>query len=371
MSAMLHHGLVTCSLTAPNWPSSFSARCSRRCRPTHGYVCRRAAITGVGPGDRNAVVVAEADGEAVLAVIVAVQLDPDPETHFAWPVHVAGLRSRHRCPAVVLAVTVSVTMATWCSTPVDLGGGNVFVPVVVPPSVMPAIDDEVAARQRPELAVLSCVVRAAEPNGAARGRATLVAVRDLAGDKQTVYSDLVLVSCEKTARPALEELMATGHDDLHAFYSGLYREKGRAEGVAQGEIHGRAMALLAVLESRCLHVSNVVWHRILACTDDDQLDAWVRAAAADEEEVPESLQELMRTGDYAFQSAFARRYLARGRAEGLAHGQARGRAMALLAVLESRRLQVSKEARDRILACTDGERLDGWIRAAVSVEELL
>lgn len=51
----------------------------------------------------------------------------------------------------------------------------------------------------------------------------------------------------------------------------------------------------------------------------------------------------------------------------MAQGEAKGRVAALMAVLEARRLHVSNEARDRILACTDSERLDAWTRAAVSV----
>jgi len=215
----------------------------------------------------------------VAAIVVEVQLDTDSEKHFSWPFYVAGLRSRHRCPALVLAVTVTETMAKWCGTPFDLGGGNFFRPVVVAPSAVPAIDDEATARRYPELAVLSCVARVREPDAVARGLATLAAVRDLPGDKSETYADLLLVAYDKGARTALEVLMSD-HYEFQSDFARKYLAKGRAEGEARGEAKGRAAALLSVLESRRLRVSNEARTRILACTDDKQLDVWIRASVA-------------------------------------------------------------------------------------------
>ena len=241
-----------------------------------------AAVTELKPADRNAdaVVMADADGKAVQAVIVEVQLDPDPEKHFSWPVYVAGLRSRHRCPAFVLAVTVTETTAEWCGTAFDLGGCNFFRPVVLAPSAVPTIDEETAARERPELAVLSSIAHVREPNALARGRATLAAVWDLPGEKREAYSDLVLVAYEKEARAAFEELMMSGHYDFQSDFARTYQAKGREEGREEGRAEGRAEALLAVFEARRLHVSNEARDRILACTDSEQLDVWIRRAVS-------------------------------------------------------------------------------------------
>ena len=96
-----------------------------------------------------------------------------------------------------------------------------------------------------------------------------------------------------------------------------------------------------------------------------------------------ALEKLMASGNYDFQSDFARKYLARGRQEGRQEGREEGReeglakgreegevagqARALLAVLESRGLRISKMARTRILACTDIAQFDAWVRKAASV----
>jgi hypothetical protein len=47
------------------------------------------------------------DGKPVLGIVVEVQLLPDPQKRFTWPVYVAGLRARLKCPACVLVVTPS------------------------------------------------------------------------------------------------------------------------------------------------------------------------------------------------------------------------------------------------------------------------
>lgn len=55
--------------------------------------------------------------------------------------------------------------------------------------------------------------------------------------------------------------------------------EGKAEGLAEGEAKGKAEAVLAFLESRGLPVTAAERKTVLACTDDAQLDAWIRAAA--------------------------------------------------------------------------------------------
>jgi hypothetical protein len=66
------------------------------------------------------------------------------------------------------------------------------------------------------------------------------------------------------------------------------------------------------------------------------------------------LEELMTTGTYQYQSDFARRYFHEGEAK------------ALLSFLAARGVEVTDEARDRILGCTDRHQLDTWIRRAAT-----
>ncbi len=53
-----------------------------------------------------------------------------------------------------------------------------------------------------------------------------------------------------------------------------------------------------------------------------------------------------------------------------AEGRAEGLVESLLAILEARGFELSEEARERILATTDQETLERWIRQAVTATSL-
>lgn len=74
----------------------------------------------------------------------------------------------------------------------------------------------------------------------------------------------------------------------------------------------------------------------------------------------------MSTETYPYQGEYSRGLLARGRSEGLAEGRTQGKAASVLAVLEARGLAVTDEDRARIVNCSDLERLDVWIRRAIT-----
>jgi hypothetical protein len=114
---------------------------------------------------------------------------------------------------------------------------------------------------------------------------------------------------------------------------------------AHAEVLGRAalMAALRLSDDRQVLYSDLVF-------------------AALSEAARTALEELMASGNYEFQSDFAKKHQAKGRAE----GEAKGRAEAILEVLEARGLRVSDEARARILACTDGAQLNTWLRKAAT-----
>jgi hypothetical protein len=175
-------------------------------------------------------------------------------------------------------------MARWCRKPIDLGPGNTFVPLVIGPASVPVIDDVAAAERDPELAVLSCIAHGSEARAEVLGRAALLATLRLSDDRQVLYSDLVFAALSEAARPALEDLMASGNYEFQSDFAKKHQAKGRAEGEATGraagEAKGRAEALLAVLQARGLQVSDEVRGRVLGCTDVAQLDAWVRKAVS-------------------------------------------------------------------------------------------
>ena len=58
---------------------------------------------------------------------------------------------------------------------------------------------------------------------------------------------------------------------------------------------------------------------------------------------------------------------AEGRVEGEAKGRVEGEAQAVLAVLEARGIPVTEQQRQQILECQDLERLNSWVRKAVTL----
>lgn len=60
------------------------------------------------------------------------------------------------------------------------------------------------------------------------------------------------------------------------------------------------------------------------------------------------------------------RGLAKGEAKGRVEGEAKGKAEAVVMLLESRGLRVTKAQAAQIQACTDLKRLDRWLVGAIS-----
>src|SRR5205814_9322585 len=105
----------------------------------------------------------DANGAVVLAVIVEVQRQPDPDKRFAWPFYTAALHARMRCPVCLLVIATTPAVARWARRPIRSFQPKAgFVPLVVGPEAIPRVTDPAAAEQAPELAVLSVLAHGAE-----------------------------------------------------------------------------------------------------------------------------------------------------------------------------------------------------------------
>jgi len=76
----------------------------------------------------------------------------------------------------------------------------------------------------------------------------------------------------------------------------------------------------------------------------------------------------MATGTYEYQSDFAKRHVAEGRAQGEARGGAHGRALAILAVLQARGVDVPAAVRERVLSCAHIATLDVRVARAATAK---
>jgi hypothetical protein len=208
--------------------------------------------------------------------IVEIQLDADPLKHFTWPQYVTAARTRHRCPATLVVVTVDERVARWCSQPITLDrAGNVFRPVVIGPTTIPVVTDEAQARTWPELAVLSVIAHGHEPGSEAIGAAALAACDRLDSAQARLYADLIYTNLNEIARAALEALMQQHNYTYQSDFAKKYVAEGVKEGTKKGIELGYRATLRTLLEQRFGALPADALAR-LDQADADTLDAWVR-----------------------------------------------------------------------------------------------
>ncbi|MBI4701227.1 MAG: hypothetical protein HY744_08730, partial [Deltaproteobacteria bacterium] len=118
-----------------------------------------ADLTDLKPAEYRAdLVVLLLEGKPVLGIVVEVQLAPDEDKRLTWPLYLAGLRARLRCPVCLLVVAPRRAVARWCARPIALGHpGFVLRPLVLGPDAVPLVTAVEQAAAAPELAVLSAL----------------------------------------------------------------------------------------------------------------------------------------------------------------------------------------------------------------------
>ncbi|WP_437991362.1 hypothetical protein [Sorangium sp. So ce145] len=238
-------------------------------------------FTEIVPSDRRADVVVLLVGEQqpAMAIVVEVQLGVDPDKPYVWPVYVTQTRARHRCPTGLLVVTINAAMARWSARPIDTGHpGWALTPLVLGPQGVPVVTDAEQAKAAPEVAVLSAMAHGQSEAAEAIGVAFLAAADELDEERRAVYGDLVLSSLNAAARRKLEAMMKSGYQ-FQSEFARSYVAKGREEGIREGTLKTKAQAVLAILEARGIEVPAEVRERVLASTDIDELDRWIRRAA--------------------------------------------------------------------------------------------
>ncbi|RAY15638.1 hypothetical protein DPM19_07550 [Actinomadura craniellae] len=214
----------------------------------------------------------DADPEPVLAVVVEVQRARDPGKHWTWPMYLVALRTRMRCPAVLLVVCPEAAIARWSARPIDLGHPNLtLVPLVAGPTEVPEITDVREAAQDLELAVLSMITHAEAPGAADIANALFTAIHDIDPDRGGLYADMVRAALSREVWDHLEKQMKT---ETREYLSDWVREK-----VVKGKAEAIAESIFRVLAARGVEVPEEVRAEISACTDLEQLDAWVGIAA--------------------------------------------------------------------------------------------
>lgn len=212
-------------------------------------------------------------GMPVQAIVIECQNSRDAGKRFTWPVYVTNVRARLRCPVVLLVVTPTKSLASWCAEPIDAGGGYlIHRPLTMALDALPLVTTMAEARAQPERTVFAAFARCHRDPSVLDVVPAALAV--LAQDKGTLYPDHIMAALSGVARKRLEEQVKIFEDKYKTdLFAAPYRE-GRAEGITEG----MATSVLNVLEARGIDVDADARARIMDCSDEEQLGAWLRCA---------------------------------------------------------------------------------------------
>ncbi|MGK4000576.1 hypothetical protein [Sorangium sp. So ce1024] len=227
----------------------------------------------------------------VLAIVLEVQRDVDPDKKFSWPAYVAVVRARKRCDTTVLVVAPDAGVAAWAAATIDLGLGRGHVaPLVLGPAVVPEITDPADAVKETELAVLSAVAHGNGPSGLTVVQAALAALGRLDQAHAMVYFQVIWNGLREPMRQALEALvMERQIEGESTFPPSIQRlidrgklegmREGKLEGIREGELKGKLEGkrdtLLRLLSRAGIALTEDESARIQACTDVATLDRWL------------------------------------------------------------------------------------------------
>jgi hypothetical protein len=206
----------------------------------------------------DAIIQLRRDG-SVFGIIVEVQLRKDEDKGFVWPVYIATLRNRIRCPVCLLVVAPDDKVASWARQPIILGGDSRVVPWVLPLADIPEILHPEQASEQPELAVLSAIAHGNDPDVNKSLEIAMAAHRAseaLDRDRSSLYFDLISGSLSEAARKAFESMVANRQ------YISDFARKYFGDGKAEGKAEGEAAVLLILLSQRFGVLSETTQDRI-------------------------------------------------------------------------------------------------------------
>ena len=236
MPSMLHEALVLLFRNRPSLGPELARDALHAPLPPFAEArVAEAALTDVKPAEYDADLVVDlvSEGAITAALVIEVQLGPDPDKRWTWPAYLANLRRRLQRDALLLVVATDATVASWAEAPIAMGQPRwVLRPLVLGPSAVPIVTDPAEAARAPELAVVSVLAHRLEPCVVEIARASLEASRALDDERSRLYVDLVFAALPEAAPAALEALMASGTYEYQSGFAKRYVAQGEAKGDA-------------------------------------------------------------------------------------------------------------------------------------------
>jgi hypothetical protein len=232
----------------------------------------------------DAVIVAGSARDPVRAVIVEAQKRTLRDKPPQWARYAAQLWTFLRCPVDVLVICPDAKAVFEYARPVPTTlPGYTHLPIVLPPSVVPAILTPEEAAARPAMAALSVAYHGANP---AVCEAFGEGMRQLTPDRASKYSEHAYNMAPLAVQRILEAFMTSDYWPVYSPFAkehfGKGKREGKKEGKQEGRREGRAEAILLVLQARGLAVTDAERERVTGCTDLRQLKKWLTRAVTAE-----------------------------------------------------------------------------------------
>ncbi|MFO0651765.1 MAG: hypothetical protein U0326_36425 [Polyangiales bacterium] len=188
----------------------------------------------------------------------------------------------------VIVLTHDASVATWAGQIAQATGPAgtrlALAPVVVRLTL--AEVERLLATKTPELAVLAAWAvhdqRGREAQEVVRAVVEVIESAPDAQLREALVQAMISMLGDPLVAVVREMLMNPIVTPPSPAYLALRREieaVGEARGEARGEVRGEANALLVVLASRGLEVSDATRERVAACRDASQLRRWIASAA--------------------------------------------------------------------------------------------
>ncbi|GII77400.1 hypothetical protein Sru01_23820 [Sphaerisporangium rufum] len=207
------------------------------------------------------------------------QTDTSEEKRRRWARYLAYLHDTHACDVLLLVICRSGATARWAEQAYTVGLPEWHTltvrPLVLGPANIPAVLDRRRAAEDVYFAILSAVVHATSRQAGAILEVLSDALQDIDPNEATGLAEFTEFGLgEGRARDLWRTLMNT---KTYPYVSEL-RAKGIEEGIEVGHVRGEAAALLMMLESRGVALTDEQRESISSCADRARLERWVRRA---------------------------------------------------------------------------------------------
>ena len=199
-------------------------------------------------------------------IIVEVQQEKTGDKRRQLPRYAAALWLLLNCPVTVLCVCPNLGTAAYYAEPIPTTlPGYALQAVVLGPDRVPAITMPEEAAAHPELAAMAVMMHGLQ-KPVVEAFVTAVKVPGAPG-----YAPHYYEYAYKMAAPAVQRIMEDVVSETWPVYSPFAKEH-----YGRGKAEGEAEALLTILDTRGIEVSESARARISASTDIEEIKAWLK-----------------------------------------------------------------------------------------------